>query len=697
MTKAETAPAAPLSARARWHLRAHVLVAAWLVGAAVVAVGHRAWSASPWLMVHLLMLGAVTTAILIWSAHFTEALRRRPLPGGQRAQAVRLAAHTVGAITVMVGVVGSVTPCIVVGASIVGSVAVWHAAAIALASRGALGNMLGWTTWAYVASAILLACGVIAGALLADGAADAQTAARLYVAHVSAMVVGWVTVTVLATLLTLWPTMIAVRVPQGAVRWSRTGLSVLAASVMVTWTGALTDLRALAAAGAAAAALGVILATVPVVMVLRTRAPGHPSALILAAGLFWLDGAVLGWAWALVTGPTWEDAQHGLDGLVPALVAGGVAQVLLGALSHLLPMVMGGGPHAVRSARDASERHGTARLVLANGGLALWIFADASLLRVVGSVLALAVALWTVGCVLRAIRVSWSARRHVPEGPTVVSAADLAVRPRAFDPFGGAVAAGVVAVVVAGAVAADPQAVGLGMGADAGVTATGTTVEVTIEAADMRFSDDLIEVSAGDRVLLTVVNTDPEVEHDLVLDSGQTSGRLAPGEQATIDVGVVGRDIDGWCSIAGHRQMGMTLTIDVDDAAGALPQASAEATAGDSATDDMAGMDGMSHGVDDATGNPADAIDLSAPMSGDAVDATLAPEDGTSHHEVTLVVTDETIEVAPGYTQEPVDLWGRRPRARPARHRGRHVHGDPGQQRHHGSLDRLPCRQDRAR
>ena len=31
------------------------------------------------------------------------------------------------------------------------------------------------------------------------------------------------------------------------------------------------------------------------------------------------------------------------------------------------------------------------------------------------------------------------------------------------------------------------------------------------------------------------------------------------GESATLDVGVVGRDLDGWCSVVGHRQMGMVL------------------------------------------------------------------------------------------------------------------------------------------
>lgn len=48
-----------------------------------------------------------------------------------------------------------------------------------------------------------------------------------------------------------------------------------------------------------------------------------------------------------------------------------------------------------------------------------------------------------------------------------------------------------------------------------------------------------------------------------MLDSGAETGRLAPGESATLDVGVVGRDLAGWCSVIGHHQMGMALTVRV--------------------------------------------------------------------------------------------------------------------------------------
>ena len=70
-----------------------------------------------------------------------------------------------------------------------------------------------------------------------------------------------------------------------------------------------------------------------------------------------------------------------------------------------------------------------------------------------------------------------------------------------------------------------------------------------------------MEVPAGDRLVIDVTNTDAEQVHDLVLDDGSHSRRLSPGDSARADVGVVGRDIAGWCSVAGHRQRGMRSKV----------------------------------------------------------------------------------------------------------------------------------------
>ena len=64
--------------RSTWHIRTSAVVLAWLAAAGVAAAMHRQLPAATWLMVHLLVLGAVTTALLVWSWHFSVAVLRAP-------------------------------------------------------------------------------------------------------------------------------------------------------------------------------------------------------------------------------------------------------------------------------------------------------------------------------------------------------------------------------------------------------------------------------------------------------------------------------------------------------------------------------------------------------------------------------------------------------------------------------------------
>ncbi|BDZ60785.1 multicopper oxidase [Demequina sediminis] len=630
--------------RARWHLRANALVAAWLVAAAVAAAAHRVLPASEWLMVHLLMLGGVSAAILVWSAHFAEALRRRSLPTGRRGQVARLAAHTVGAVAVIAGMVAPSPRAVVAGGAVVGIAVAWHAVEIALAARGALSNRLGWSTWAYVAAGASLVGGVVCGVLLARGPATDAIAARLYLAHVTLMILGWVGLTVMATLITLWPTVLAVRIPEGGVRFGRAGLVLMGSGVVLSGAALVVGARVAYAAAVLVVTAGIALSAVPMLRaasprVSGSRVPGTVAAWHLAASVTWMASATLTWAAFVATAGDWEESRQRMGGVVAALVAGGAAQVLLGALTHLLPMVLGGGPHAVRAARDAVERRALARFVLLNGGVALWVLPTPSLVRVAGSMFALAAAVWTLAAIGRAVRVSFRTRREAPAdgNPRIVPVQMAAQLPTVRGRGAALVAACALLLGTAAAVAADPASAGVGESAAAEVTATGRTVEVRVEARDMRFTPSIIEIEAGDRLVIEVVNTDT-TSHDLVLDSGQASGRIAPGESAVLDVGVVGRSLDGWCSIAGHRQMGMTLAVVVtggDDAP------VAEATAAPTPS-------GVHGEGEHAT------IDLQAPMSGSPFDATLEPAPDATVHRVTLEVENVMTEVAPGVTQE---LW----------------------------------------
>lgn len=130
----------------------------------------------------------------------------------------------------------------------------------------------------------------------------------------------------------------------------------------------------------------------------------------------------------------------------------------------------------------------------------------------------------------------------------------------------------------------------------------------------MHFSPDSIAVPAGEHVVVHLHNEDP-TPHDLTLANGKASPRVAPGASTDFDAGIIGAGQDGWCSVVGHRQMGMTFRINVG-AAGASADAAASPF----------------------TPYPAE----------------LPPALPGTVHRITLTVQDTVRAVAPGVTQE---LW----------------------------------------
>jgi nitrite reductase (NO-forming) len=643
--------------RADRHLRANLLVIAWLVSAAVVAVAHRFVPEPGWLMVHLLLLGGVSTAILVWSQHFADTLVRRP--GSTRALTVRLAVHTAGTLAVVAGVVAGSTAAVVAGAAAVAGAACAQTVGIARQRRRALPARFAHLVRYYLVAGSLLVPGVACGVVMARLEPGPEAYARWYVAHVALTLLGWVAVTVAGTLAVLWPTVLHARIDAVAERDARRALPLLGAGPVLVALAAAADVRPGVGLGAAVSLAGTVLVARVLVRQARAAAPLTFAGWSLAAAVAWWGGATVALGVAVVTAGSWAAAVPRLTGLVPALVVGFAAQVLAGALAALLPVVLGGGPAGSRRTAAELDRAGVLRCVLLNGALLLFLSGAPSLVRVVTSLVGLGAAVAFLVLVVRAVRVS---RAPGTPGATGVHELDPVARGRRR----GAVTAGVGALllVVSLGVAADPTAAGLtgpvaGADAAAGATATGRTTTVAVEAQDMRFVPARIEVPAGDRLVLEVTNTDSTV-HDLVLDGGATTGRLAPGANATVDVGVVGADLAGWCSVAGHRLMGMTLEVVVTGAG----------TDTDTGTDTGAGTDahagGSGHSGHTDAASPTDAaatVDLHAtadPAFG-ARDAALpAVEPGTTHH-LTLTVTETEQEVAPGVTRTAWTFGGTAP------------------------------------
>jgi nitrite reductase (NO-forming) len=623
-------------ARGFWPLR-DLPVLGWLAAAAVVAFVHPFVPEPRWLLLHLLLLGAAGHAILVWSRYFADTLLRVGATPRAR-QSVRLAMFDLGALVVTAGVVGGRWPVVLLGALGVVAAVLWHVATLLAHLRGRFSSRFAATVHYYVAAGTLLPVGAALGVWMAVGIAEPLDT-RVRLAHVTVNILGWVGLTVLGTLVTLWPTMLRTRIDERSERLSRAALPTFVAAIATVAAGAAADATLLSALGLAAYLAGVLVLARPWFAVTLRKPPSSFPTWSVAAGLTWFVGCL---SWLLVgvlRASGWVEVGGLVQAVAPYLAAGFVAQVLLGALSYLVPVVLGGGPAVVRATNRAMDAGGALRVTVTNLGLLVCVLPVPSLVRVVASVLVLGALAVFVPVLLRAV-----AARH-----RGVDAADGS-RPRGQNAGLAAVGVALVVLAVAGGAALDPAALGRGgEPAAAGVAPTGRTVEVDVDMRDMRFEPDRIEVDAGDRLVVTVRNVDTDV-HDLVLESGHDSGRLAPGEEAVVDVGVVGRGLEGWCSVVGHRQMGMTLRV---DARGASDDTGEEVSGqADGEVASAAGGE-AARSAPDALGGHAAAGSASAPGF-EAHDPVLPPLGTERVHRHTLRVSQVEREVAPGVTQE---LW----------------------------------------
>ncbi|ADT99454.1 multicopper oxidase domain-containing protein [Mycolicibacterium gilvum] len=617
--------------RSSWHLRAGSVVLGWLVALVMAAIAHPYIALSNWLLIHLLGLGAASNAILIWSRHFADALLRRspdpPYPG----QVIRLLAFNIGAVTVITGMLGGWWPVVLAGGVLVAAVAAVHAGDLMRFLRAALPARFSITVHYYVAAAACLAVGAGLGVAMANSALPGILAERFRTAHAVLNLFGWVGLTVLGTLVTLWPTMLRTRMADGVERAARRGLPALVLSVAVAVAGAILGSSRVVGVGALSFLTAVGFVLWPHIDEVRRKRPADFPTLSVLCGVVWLAGSLGYLSVGLLTAPNSMAAATVTAAAGPALLAGFLVQVLFGSLAYLIPMVVGGRASALAATAEL-ERGAPWRLSVANFGLLICVLPVPNLVRVAVSALVLVAYGAFLPLLVRAV---WLAQRNTGVRSTPGRLDPPPLRQR----LGIAAAGfGVVILTAAAGVAADPATLGIGSAPTVTAAPTGHTTEVRVRVDGMRYVPDTITVPAGDRLRITFHNTGTD-RHDLVLANGARTDRVAPGVTAVLDAGVIGSDLAGWCSIAGHRQMGMTLTI---KAIGTPPVSGHE--------HELPG-----HGPDPSL----TATDIARSLGGRpgpgfaARDLKLSAAE-TAEHRVTLTVSEVEREVSPGITQR---LW----------------------------------------
>lgn len=352
--------------RTAWHLRVGIVVLAWLTAALTVGVVSLFADVPHWLLVHVLLLGAVSNAILIWSSHFAASLLRLSDADSRRGEAMRITLFNIGALVVVIAMTTGAWPVVVLGGAIVAVSATWHARILTRWMRRALPSRFGLTVRYYISASCLLPVGVAIGVVMARDELDETWHARLALAHVSVNLLGWMCLTVLGTLVTLWPTMLHTKVADGAERDARRALPVLLLSLAIIGGGALAGARSIAVAGIVLYVAGLMWIGRSLAQVAQKRPPTTFATRSVLAAALWLLGSVIALGLILATASDWESAAEAADQLAAPLLVGFAAQLVIGALSFLIPVVLGGGPAAARSTNAILNRSSTARFVIVN-------------------------------------------------------------------------------------------------------------------------------------------------------------------------------------------------------------------------------------------------------------------------------------------------------------------------------------------
>ena len=630
--------AATLPGRGSWPLRDHPTTL-WLTAALVVVGVGRGLPASDWLVVHLVLLGAVTHAVMVWSTHFTQALLKTPPTlDGRRQQGRRLALLVLGTALVLVGVPAGWWAVTLGGATCAATAVTWHGVQLWRRLRAALPGRFRITIRYYLAAAACMPLGATFGVLLARQPADPWHG-RLLVAHTVTMGLGWLGLTVTGTLVTLWPTMLRSRMDDRAERLARQALPILGASLTLTVVAALVDVRSLASAALLAYAAGLAWWGRALLAPARRSAPRRFATVSAAAALGWFVATVVGVAVLVLRAPDWAGVGEQYDRVAAALAVGFALQLVLAALSHLVPGVLGGGPSAVRAGLEPFERAAPFRVVVLNASVLLWVLPLPAPARVAAAVAACLTVASFLPLVGLSVRESVRARKvadPVPAGP--VARVPLPEKPFWSSnqiPAGLSLLALAVAASL-GLPGASPDSIATD------VAPTGHTTTVRVVAEDLQFIPSTVTVPHGDRLVVELTNRDSTTTHDLVVDAGVRTPRLAPGASTRLDVGVVSRSLVGWCSVVGHRQMGMVLHIQVSgaraDADGASPTGSpAMGTAG-----------GHSSPMAGAQGQPGH---MAMDPGFTAYDPVLPGLTTELTHRVTLTVEEREQQVAPGRWQ----------------------------------------------
>ena len=337
-----------------------------------------------WTMIHLVTLGVLSNGIFQWSWFFARSLARLSAddPRARRHNTIRILIFNACFLLLFVSMWLGWMVGTMIAATGIAAVAAWHGAEMLSVLRERLASRFVIVVRYYVCSASFfvlaaLLASFVSATMFSPSVPEALVAMRdrLTLAHALSGVAGWVGLTIGGTVITLGPTILRTRMSPDAVRGGVRVLLPWCLSLLLAIAGAVLGVMPLVGAGILAVGTCAIVGIVyPYAKVLRNKGPREYSAWSFLLGLLWISVGVcaLGVASLFVSTPSQLRVLTLM--WLPIIGIAGFAQLFQGALSYLMPVVIGGGPSVVRIGIAIIDWQYSLRLGLRNGALILELF-----------------------------------------------------------------------------------------------------------------------------------------------------------------------------------------------------------------------------------------------------------------------------------------------------------------------------------
>jgi nitrite reductase (NO-forming) len=388
--------------RSTWHINAHIPVFFYLISL-VMTLPWIVRSEDPkWLLVHLLLLGAITNLIFIWSTHFSLTMLRLPNFPENRGYVCRVLILNIGIWLVIIGKSQEAPFLIFTGVASVSLSAALHALAIRRYIAKALLARFRKVMRYYISASLFLTAGAVIGANLSQHH-SAEIKSRFLVAHYLVNVLGWVGLTVAGTLITFIPTMLRTKLPEFAEKRGQQSLPWLVTALTLSASGALLGKRFVVALGVVGylAAWSYLLS--PHFGYLHPIRKLPFSIKSVVASAIWLFVALLDLTWTLLSQDSWTMIKGRTEAISLILAIGFALQIVFGAFSYLVPMIIGGGPNAVRLNNEKISTLSNLRFFSLNVGLLILATNGNSPIFYFGGFLVLATLIIKVALIMRLV------------------------------------------------------------------------------------------------------------------------------------------------------------------------------------------------------------------------------------------------------------------------------------------------------